>query len=133
MIIATSTESQMLGITCYSHLIVIVEHFLSFKVKRIRYSENRNNNDPIYGVLFSKTILYLRNSQDLYQNLTLYFTGRACVTRVSDNEVHCPLVTRLCLQTMHPDPTIVETSAHLSSPVIATTIRTNRDGKKDCF
>ena len=90
MIIATSTESQMLGITCYSHLIVIVEHFLSFKVKRIRYSENRNNNDPIYGVLFSKTILYLRNSQDLYQNLTLYFTGRACVTRVSDNEVHCP-------------------------------------------
>ena len=90
MIIATSTESQMLGITCYSHLIVIVEHFLSFKVKRIRYSENRNNNDPIYGVLFSKTILYLRNSQDLYQNLTLYFTGPACVTRVSDNEVHCP-------------------------------------------
>ena len=48
-----------------------------------------DNNNHIYGVLFSTTILYLRNSQDLYQNLT-HFTGRACVTRVSDNEL-CPL------------------------------------------
>ena len=112
---------------------MIVEHFLLFKVERIQCSENSNNNNHIYGVLFSTTILYLRNSQDLYQNLTLYFTGRACVTRVSDNEVHCPRGDQAVSADNAPDPTIVETSAHLSGPVIATTIRTNRDGKKDCF